>query len=208
MTIAIVDYGMGNLHSVHKALVQVGAEPEIVTDAAGVARADKVVLPGVGAFADAMDTLRRKDLVDPILEAIDQGKWFLGICLGLQLLFEVSHEDGQLEGLGVIPGDVKRFDFSNQPDRDELKIPHMGWNALRWDRDVPLLQGLEQGAHVYFVHSYYVTPRDETVVATRTEHGIEFASSIWRDNILATQFHPEKSQRVGLKMLSNFAALA
>ena len=177
-------------------------------DAAGIARADKVVLPGVGAFADAMATLRRKDLVDPILEAIDQGKWFLGICLGLQLLFEVSHEDGQLEGLGVIPGDVKRFDFSNQPDRDELKIPHMGWNALRWDRDVPLLQGLEQGAHVYFVHSYYVTPRDETVVATRTEHGIEFASSIWRDNILATQFHPEKSQRVGLKMLSNFAALA
>ena len=207
MAIGIIDYGMGNLHSVHKALLHVGAQAEIITDAAGIASADKIVLPGVGAFADAMATLRAKGLVEPIIDAIERGKWFLGICLGLHLLFDVSYEDGEHEGLGIIPGQVKRFDFSGRADENKLKIPHMGWNSLRWQRDVPLYRGLEQGAYVYFVHSYYVAPQDEAVVATRTEHGIDFVSSIWRDNVMATQFHPEKSQRVGLDMLRNFTAL-
>lgn len=198
---------MGNLHSVHKALVQVGAQAEIITNAAGIDAADKIVLPGVGAFADAVTTLREKGLVDPIIKAIDKGKWFLGICLGLHLLFDVSYEDGEHQGLGIIAGEVKRFDFTGRSDEDELKIPHIGWNSLHWDRDVPLYRGLEQGAYVYFVHSYYVDPTDQSVIATRTEHGIEFVSSIWRDNVMATQFHPEKSQQVGLKMLENFTAL-
>lgn len=198
---------MGNLHSVHKALLHVGAQAEIITTPEAIAAADKIVLPGVGAFADAIATLREKGLVEPITEVIERGKWFLGICLGLQLLFDVSHEDGEHAGMGIIPGHVKRFDFSARSDTEKLKIPHMGWNSLQWQRDVPLCQGLEQGAYVYFVHSYYVVPQDDAVVATRTEHGIDFVSSIWRDNVMATQFHPEKSQRVGLDMLRNFTAL-
>ena len=205
--IGIIDYGMGNLHSVQKAFEEVGASAEIVTDGSAVAQADKIVLPGVGAFRDAMDTLREKGLVEPILQAIESGRWFLGICLGLQLLFEVSHEDGEHRGLGVIAGSVKRFDFSGQPDKAQLKIPHIGWNSLKVHGDVPLYRGLEKDVYVYFVHSYYVAPTDRSVIATTTDHGGEFVSSIWRDNVFATQFHPEKSQRVGLAMLRNFAAL-
>jgi glutamine amidotransferase len=205
--ISIIDYGMGNLHSVQKALELVGAETQIVTEPAGIEAARKVILPGVGAFADAIDTLRQKGLVDPIKQAIHSGKPFLGICLGLQLLFDVSYEDGEHEGLGVVPGKVVRFDFSQRDDARELKIPHMGWNALRFTRDFPLYRGVEPGAYVYFVHSYYVEPDDKSVIATTTDHGGEFVSSIARDNLFATQFHPEKSQRVGLAMLKNFAAL-
>ena len=205
--IGIIDYGMGNLHSVQKGFERVGADVKIVNDADGLAKADKLVLPGVGAIADAIATLHEKELVEPIRAAVNEGKWFLGICLGLQLLFEKSYEGGEHEGLGIVPGEVVKFDFSDRPDAQSLKIPHMGWNQLRWDRPAPFLKGLEQGGYVYFVHSYYVVPSDPAVIATQTEHGYPFTSSIWRDNVMATQFHPEKSQRVGLTMLKNFAEL-
>ncbi|MBN1765050.1 MAG: imidazole glycerol phosphate synthase subunit HisH [Sedimentisphaerales bacterium] len=205
--IGIIDYGMGNLHSVHKGFEKVGAQVEIITRPDQIADSEKIVLPGVGAFRDAIDTLHQKDLVEPILQFIREGKWFLGICLGLQLLFDKSYEDGEYEGLGVIPGEVVRFDFTGRPDEGELKIPHMGWNALAIKHRAPIYQNIEDGTYVYFVHSYYVAPVDESVIATTTEHGVPFVSSIWRDNVMATQFHPEKSQQLGLQMLKNFAAL-
>jgi len=204
--IGIVDYGMGNLRSVQKGFEKVGAKAEIVTTAEGIAAADKVVLPGVGAFQDAMATLREKELVEPILEAIEKGKWFLGICLGLQLLFDVSYEDGEFSGLGIVSGAVKRFDF-NGKQSDNLKIPHMGWNALKFQMDIPLFEGLEGQPYTYFVHSYHVAPADWSVVAATTDYGYDFVSIIRQDNVMATQFHPEKSQRVGLRMLQNFDAL-
>ncbi len=198
---------MGNLHSVFKGLEKVGAQVKIVTEPKQIEAADKIVLPGVGAFKDAIDTLHEKQLVEPVKKAIADGKWFLGICLGLQMLFDVSYEGGEFEGLGIIPGKVKRFDFTGQPDENELKIPHMGWNALNIRPDVPLYRGIEDGSFVYFVHSYYIDPTDDSVIATTTNHGGKFASSIHRDNIIATQFHPEKSQKVGLQMLKNFTEL-
>lgn len=199
--ITIVDYGMGNLRSVQKAFEKLGAEARIGTKPADIAEAEKIVLPGVGAFRDAIGELRRQELVDPILEHIRADKPFLGICLGLQLLFDVSYEDGQWDGLGVIPGKVVRFE--NQPG---LKIPHMGWNTLDVARAHPLLDGIPRDASFYFVHSYYVAPADDSAVVARTEHGTRFVSIVSRGNLFATQFHPEKSQRVGLKLLSNFAA--
>ena len=204
--IGIVDYGVGNLRSVQKGFEKVGAKAEIVTTAEGIAAADKVVLPGVGAFQDAMATLREKELVEPILEAVEKGKWFLGICLGLQLLFDVSYEDGEFAGLGIVSGTVKRFDF-NGKQSDNLKIPHMGWNALKFQADIPLFEGLEGEPYTYFVHSYHVAPADSSVVAATTDYGYDFVSIICQDNVMATQFHPEKSQRVGLRMLQNFDAL-
>jgi len=198
---------MGNLHSVRKALEWVGAETQIVTDAAGIEGADKVILPGVGGFADAINTLREKQLIEPLKQAVRQGKPFLGICLGLQLLFDVSYEAGEHAGLGLIAGKVVKFDFAGREDAQKLKIPHMGWNSLHLARDVALYHGIEEGSYVYFVHSYYVVPQDQSVIASTTEHGGEFVSSIARDNLYATQFHPEKSQRVGLQMLKNFSTL-
>jgi len=201
--IGIVDYEMGNLRSVQKALAKLGHDAAFVDAPADVARMDKLILPGVGAFADAMANLRSRQLVDPIRRFIDSAKPFLGVCLGLQLLFDVSEEDGEYEGLGVVPGRVVRF----EPTDPTLKVPHMGWNALRpHQADNPLMADLP-GEHVYFVHSYYAAPADDAVVATTTDYGQEFCSSIRRANVWATQFHPEKSQRVGLKMLANFAAL-
>lgn len=200
--ITIVDYGMGNLRSVQKAFEKLGAEARVGTTPADIAAADKIVLPGVGAFRDAIRELRRQGLVAPILEHVRADKPFLGVCLGLQLLFDVSYEDGQWEGLGVIPGKVVRFE--NQPG---LKIPHMGWNTLEFARAHPLLDGIPRDASFYFVHSYYVVPAEESVVVARTEHGTRFVSIVSRGNLFATQFHPEKSQRVGLKLLGNFAAL-
>ena len=205
--IAIIDYNMGNLHSVFKGCQQVGADVRIVTTAAEIESADKVILPGVGAFADAIDTLRERQLVEPIQKVIHEGRPFLGICLGLQLLFDVSYEDGEYQGLGVIPGKVIRFDFSGCQDQHDLKIPHMGWNALNIRGEVPIYRDIEEDSYVYFVHSYYVVPDDDSVIATTTWHGIEFVSSIRRDNLFATQFHPEKSQRVGLQILKNFSEL-
>ena len=198
---------MGNLHSVHKAFQHLGAPAVIIREPQQIDAMDKIVLPGVGAFCDAMATLRELGLIEPINRAIAGGKWFLGICLGLQLLFDVSYEDGTHEGLAVIPGGVERFDFSSRSEEQQLRVPHMGWNSLRWDRDVPLFRGLDQECYVYFVHSYHVIPQDKSVIAGVTHHGLDFVSAVWRDNVMATQFHPEKSQRVGLQMLRNFAAL-
>ena len=205
--ITIVDYGMGNLHSVLKAFEHLGVKAQISCEVRSLERADKVVLPGVGAFADAMAALRQMQLVEPLLRAINKGKPFLGICLGMQLLFDVSYEDGQHPGLAVISGEVRRFDFSDHPDKQQLKIPHMGWNGLDRRKEGPLFKGVENGSYVYFVHSYYVAPKDKSVTATTTDYGISFTSSIRRDNVYAVQFHPEKSQRVGLQMLKNFADL-
>lgn len=200
--IKIVDYGMGNLRSVQKAFEKVGAPAEICDSPAQLAGAEKLVLPGVGAFRDAIGQLRRQDMAQPVLDHIASGRPFLGICLGLQLLFETSYEDGEWEGLGVIPGDVVRFE--DQPD---LKVPHMGWNKLEIVGGERLFGGVPADSHFYFVHSYYVRPKDDSVVAAWTTHGCRFASVIARDNVFATQFHPEKSQRVGLKLLENFAAM-
>lgn len=200
--IKIIDYGMGNLRSVQKALERLGAEAEICTSARELNDAPKLILPGVGAFRDAIHELRRQEMVAPIREHIAAGRPFLGICLGLQLLFDVSYEDGQWEGLGVVPGEVVRF-----TDRPGLKVPHMGWNALETVGEPRLLAGLPPDPHVYFVHSYHVMPREPSVVAAYTDYGGKFVSVIERDNLFAVQFHPEKSQRVGLKILANFAAL-
>jgi imidazole glycerol-phosphate synthase subunit HisH len=200
--IAIIDYGMGNLRSVQKAIEKVGHQAVVTSDAAQVAAADKVILPGVGAFEDAAAELRRLDLVKPVLQAIDSGKPFLGICLGLQLLFDVSYENGRHEGLGVLGGECVRFDLPKG-----LAVPHMGWNQLDIRRPAPVLNGVSEGAYVYFVHSYYVVPKDADVIATETDYGGPFCSMVWRDNIFATQFHPEKSQAEGLKILKNFAEL-
>ncbi|HEV7225417.1 MAG TPA: imidazole glycerol phosphate synthase subunit HisH [Pirellulales bacterium] len=201
--IAIIDYGMGNLRSVQKGFEKVGHQATITNDAGVIRGAAKVVLPGVGAFPDAMQELRRRELVEPIRSAIGSGKPFLGICLGLQLLFDVGWEGGRHEGLGVLPGEVVRFEVP-----PEYKVPHMGWNQLAIRRRAPLLEGLEDGTHVYFVHSYYVVPRDREVIATETSYPQPFTSMVWRDNLFATQFHPEKSQADGLKILRNFAELA
>ena len=200
--IAIIDYQMGNLRSVQKGFEKVGHEATITSDPAVLARASKVVLPGVGAFGDAMAALQRRKLVDPIRQAVAAGKPFLGICLGLQLLFEVGNEGGRHEGLGILAGEVVRFELPA-----DFKVPHMGWNQLAIRRPAPLLAGLAEGTHCYFVHSYYVVPKDAEVVATETSYSSPFCSMIWRDNLFATQFHPEKSQRDGLRMLKNFAEL-
>jgi glutamine amidotransferase len=204
MSIAIIDYGMANLRSVQKAFEEVGTAAEIVSQPEQIKHADKIILPGVGAFQDAVKTLRASGLVEPIKEHIQSGKLFLGICLGLQMLFDVSYEDGEHQGLGIVPGKVVRFDVDK---KQGLKVPHMGWNQLQIKRPSPLLKDLPAGCGVYFVHSYYVVPIDASVVATTTDYGGEFVSSIWRDNLLATQFHPEKSQKIGLQLLANFASL-
>ena len=201
--IAVIDYGMGNLRSVQKGFEKVGHQATVTSDPAEVARAEKVVLPGVGAFEDAMAELRRRGLVDPVLAAIDSGKPFLGICLGLQLLFDTGFENGEHEGLGVLRGEVVRFELPA-----EYSVPHMGWNQLSIARRAPILEGIDEGTYFYFVHSYYVVPRDPGVIATMTDYPEPFCSMIWRDNVFATQFHPEKSQADGLRMLKNFAELA
>ncbi len=200
--IKIVDYGMGNLRSVQKAFESLGVAASIAAAPAELRHAEKLVLPGVGAFRDAIAELKKQDLVRPVLDHIASGKPFLGICLGLQLLMDVSYEDGQWEGLGVVPGTVVRF-----ADQPGLKVPHMGWNQLEIAQESPLLAGIPGDASFYFVHSYYVVPREESIVAARTTYGTRFVSMISRGTMFATQFHPEKSQRVGLKLLENFAAL-
>jgi glutamine amidotransferase len=201
--IVIVDYGMGNLRSVQKAFEAVGAAADITSDPARVRDAGRLVLPGVGAFGDAVARLRETGLGDAVLAHIDRGRPFLGICLGLQLLFTHGTEDGDHPGLGVFAGDVVRF-----PTVPGLKVPHMGWNPLRLTRpDCPLFAGLPPDPAVYFVHSYYAAPTRPASVAAEADYPTPFCAAVWRDNVLATQFHPEKSQDVGLKMLSNFAGL-
>jgi glutamine amidotransferase len=206
--IAIIDYDIGNLRSVQKALEHVGADARLITTPQELARADKVVLPGVAAFGDAIDELRSMDLVDPLRKALAEGMPFLGFCLGLQLLFETSSENGRHTGLGILPGKVVRFDFSSADlAGHRLSVPHMGWNQLSIRRPCAMLDGIDEGAFVYFAHSYHVVPADETIIATTTAYGMEFVSSVWKDNIFATQFHPEKSQTVGLRLLENFVRI-
>ena len=200
--IAIVKYEMGNLRSVQKALESLGHEAVISDQADLLAAADKLILPGVGAYADAMAALRSRQLVEPLREIIGGGKPTLGICLGLQLLFERSHEGGVHEGLGILPGEVVRFEVPHG-----LKVPHMGWNQVEFAKETSLYAGIAAGTFFYFVHSYYVVPGDPSLVATTTCYPGPFCSSVARDNLWATQFHPEKSQQVGLKLLANFAAI-
>ena len=200
--IAIIDYGMGNLRSVQKAIEAVGSSAEVTSDPDRVRLASKVLLPGVGAFEDAMTELRRTGLGDAFREAVLAGKPCLGVCLGLQLLFDVSQEDGEHAGLGLIPGRVVRF-----APRPGLKIPHMGWNVLRIRRACPLFAGLDESPPVYFVHSYHAETGDPSVVAAEADYPDPFPAVVWRENLMACQFHPEKSQRVGLAIYANFVAI-
>lgn len=200
--IAIIDYGMANLRSVQKAFEQVGQPATITADPEVVRAAPKLVLPGVGAFCDGIAKLRETGLTEVIRDFIQSGRPFLGICLGLQFLFTRSHEDGVFEGMNLFEGDVVRFD--NHPG---LKVPHMGWNQLHFTGDCPLFRGLSDGDSVYFVHSYYAKPVDRSIVAAEADYPTPFVAAIWRDNVFATQFHPEKSQHVGLTMLRNFAQM-
>jgi glutamine amidotransferase len=198
--IAIIDYGMGNLRSVQKGFERVGRDAVVTSDAKTILSASKVVLPGVGAFPDCMRNLEQYGLIDAVQKSISSGKPFLGICLGLQLLFTESEEFGLSKGLDVIKGRVIRFKLKDP----SLKIPHMGWNGLSIKRRAPALQDVPDNSHVYFVHSFHVVPEDKSVIATTTDYGSEFVSSIWKENILAVQFHPEKSQALGLSILKRF----
>ncbi|MDO5417216.1 MAG: imidazole glycerol phosphate synthase subunit HisH [Lachnospiraceae bacterium] len=200
--IAIIDYDAGNLKSVEKALISLGEHPVISRDAETILNADKVILPGVGSFGDAMGKLHQYGLVDVIHQVVEKGTPFLGICLGLQLLFERSEESRGVEGLGVLPGEILRI-----PDAPGLKIPHMGWNSLEITPGAKLFQGIENGAYVYFVHSYYLKAADESMVAASTEYSTRIHASVERGNVFACQFHPEKSSDVGLHILKNFIEL-
>ncbi|MCS6861488.1 MAG: imidazole glycerol phosphate synthase subunit HisH [Abditibacteriales bacterium] len=205
--IAIIDYGMGNLRSVEKALQHLGYECKITRDPLEVARADKVILPGVGAFGAAMANLQAAGLIEVTKDAVASGKPFLGICLGLQLLFTESEEMGRHEGLGIFAGKVVRFPEAMPLDVQglPLRVPHIGWNSLNLKRPAPVLRDVPDGARVYFVHSYFPVPEDPDIIAATSEHGVEFTCVVWKDNVCATQFHPEKSGAVGLQMLKNFA---
>jgi glutamine amidotransferase len=205
--IVIIDYGMGNLRSVQKGFERLGFDARVTADPLEVERAGKLVLPGVGAFRDCMHNLREGGFVEPISAHVASGRPFLGICLGLQLLFTESEEFGLHQGLDIVPGRVVRFPEGMRQGREELKVPHMGWNQIDIRRPAPIFQGVDSGASVYFVHSYYVVPEDPGVVATVTDYGLPFCSAIWRENVMATQFHPEKSQAVGLRILKNFGEL-
>ena len=208
--IVIIDYGMGNLRSVSKALESLGASVKVSSDPQEIRRAEKMVLPGVGAFTAAMQELSARGLIEPLKRVLISGIPYLGICLGLQLLFEWSEEGGGAKGLGILSGTVNRLTVS-----PPLKIPHIGWNQVmrsqksevRGQKECPLLRGIPDGSFVYFVHSYYAKPSDRSVVALETDYETRFASMVWRDQLYATQFHPEKSQAVGLKLLKNFIDL-
>jgi glutamine amidotransferase len=195
--IAIVDYGMGNLRSVEKGFLKVGVNAKIVSDPKAVDEARAVVLPGVGAFKDCMRNLEKMSLTESVMRSIQKGKPYLGICLGLQVLFTESEEFGVCKGLDVFKGKVVRF-------QSTLKVPHMGWNTVKIHRRPPIFDGIQDEAFFYFVHSFYVVPDDNDVIATTTDYGITFTSMVWKENIFATQFHPEKSQEIGLTVLKNF----
>lgn len=204
--IAVIDYGMGNLRSVQKALEVAGAKARVTCRPEDIKKCDKVVFPGVGAFGDAMKELKRFNLAEAIKDSIRAGKPFLGLCLGMQLLFDKSDEAPGVKGLGVLKGDVKKFKLKN------LKVPHMGWNEIVHGRrstvhDPSILKGVPNDSYMYFVHSYYVRPEDKKSILTTTDYGIKFASGVAKDNIYGLQFHPEKSQDLGLKILRNFVKL-
>jgi glutamine amidotransferase len=199
--IVVVDYGMGNLRSVQKGFEKVGANAVISRDPGEIKSADRLVLPGVGAFPECMKNLSQLGLVEPIIEFMQSGRPFLGICLGLQLLFDESEEFGFHEGLKVVPGKVKSFSRNMG-----LKIPHMGWNQVYFRKEVPIFKGIPEGSFFYFVHSYYVLPDKESDIAAETDYGIKFTCAIARENVFAVQFHPEKSQENGLRILTNFSS--
>ena len=199
--IAIIDYGMGNLRSVEKGFLKVGADVRVTNRPNDVENADGVVLPGVGAFRDCMRELTDLNLVDPLVNIIKKGKPYLGICLGLQVLFSESEEFGNCSGLDIFTGKVVRF------ENGDLKIPQMGWNEINIKKDSPLLAGIPDKSFFYFVHSYYVAQDDSSIILTTTDYGVEFTSSVWKDNIFAVQFHPEKSQALGLRILENFGKI-
>jgi len=213
--IAVIDYGMGNLRSVQKALEAAGAKTLVTSKPADIKKCGKLVLPGVGAFGDAMKELNRRKLVRPIKDAIADGKPFLGLCLGLQLLFEKSEEAPGVKGLCILKGESKKFSFSQYAIRNTqygFKVPHMGWNSIAYSVEriayrEKIFKDVPNDSYMYFVHSYYVKPKDRGVVLTTTDYGIEFVSGICRDNIYGFQFHPEKSQSVGLEILENFVKL-
>ena len=201
--ILIIDYGMGNIHSVQKALEAQSAETIVSDNPDALKKADKLVLPGVGAFGDAMQELNKRRLVAPIIEEVKKKKPLLGICLGMQLFFENSEESKGVKGLGLIKGSVKKFNLTR-----DLKVPHIGWNQISdFNAACPLLKGIDNAASVYFCHSYYPQAQDKSVCAAMTEYGIKFSSLVWQENIFGTQFHPEKSQKVGLKIIENFVKL-
>ena len=207
--IAVIDYGMGNLRSVQKSLEFVGAKVIVTHDPDLILNANSVVLPGVGAFKDCMANLNKLKLVDPIRKFIDGGKPFLGICLGLQVLFEESEEYGPVAGLGILPGKVVKFPGGSSETKNgrPIKIPHMGWNQIKVKKNVPLFRGVGDAPYFYFVHSYYVVPEDQNMIAAVTNYGVEFVSGIQHKNIYAFQFHPEKSQTLGLSILERFSNL-
>ncbi|MCD4812121.1 imidazole glycerol phosphate synthase subunit HisH [bacterium] len=198
--VGIVDYKMGNLHSVQKACAAAGLKSKFISKASEIKKAKAVILPGVGAFGQAMAHLNQQHLVGALKEAAESGKPFLGICLGMQLLFESSEEFGNHAGLGIFQGKVRHFP-------KKLKVPHMGWNSLIMKKRALLLKGIKEGAYMYFVHTYYCDPKDKDVLLATTAYGIEVAAVVGRNNICATQFHPEKSQAIGLKVYHNLASL-
>lgn len=200
--IAIIDYDAGNLRSVEKALLSLGEEVLVTRDRTELLAADKVILPGVGNFGDAMEKLKAYGLVSVIHELAERGKPFLGICLGLQLLFERSDEAPGVEGLGILKGEILRI-----PDKEGLKVPHIGWNSLHLQNEGRLFRDLPEGSYVYFVHSYYLKAENPQIVKATTEYGVTIDASVEQGNVFACQFHPEKSSRVGLKILENFAKL-
>jgi len=198
--IVIIDYGMGNLRNVQRGFEKIGLEAKVTRNKKEILRASAIVLPGVGAFKDCMINLEKYGLVEPLLRSIEKGKPYLGICLGLQILFSESEEFGSHKGLDLIKGKVVKFKAD-----PEHKVPHMGWNTVEIEREVPILQGIVSGDFFYFVHSYYVIPEETKWISTLTHYGRPFVSSIWKENLFATQFHPEKSQYKGLRILENFA---
>lgn len=208
--VAIIDYGMGNIHSVQKALESIGARTRITNNPRDLSKSASAVLPGVGAFGDAILELKKQGLIEALITHIRQKKVFLGICLGMHILFETSEESPKVRGLGVIKGRVKKF-----AAKLEIKVPHIGWNQLRvrgygvgeTKQQCPLLKGIPDNAYVYFCHSYYPQPKNKDVIAATTDYGKEFASVVWQGNVFGVQFHPEKSQEIGLKMLRNFVEL-
>ncbi len=196
--ITVIDYGSGNLRSVEKGFLKAGFDVKVTNRPEDVQKAEAIVLPGVGAFRDCMQELTNLGMTDVLIEAIKKGTPYLGICLGLQILFSESVEFGSTKGLGIFKGKVVKF------ESDELKIPQMGWNQLNIKNSTPLFNEIPDKSYFYFVHSYYVVPEDESIISTTTDYGAEFTSSVCRDNVYAVQFHPEKSQALGLQMLKNF----
>ena len=220
--IAVIDYGMGNLRSVQKALEVAGARTRVTSNPKDLSRCEKLVFPGVGAFGEAMKELKRRKLVEPIKDAIGEGKPFLGLCLGLQLLFEKSAEAPGVKGLAILKGESKRFKSQITSHKSQVfKVPHMGWNNIKVashpahetrggagkSEVTSILKGVPSGSYMYFVHSYYVAPEDRSAILTTTDYGLNFVSGICKDNIYAFQFHPEKSQETGLRILKNFVRL-